>query len=163
LGLSNGSINSGFSAIGNKNSAGYFVIIGASFAETWFFEVEAGGLGDFNTGPTPNIFYPADSAYLAYINFGIRKSLWARSENNWTPRLAARYGHYYYGWNTFAYSLSGLGPSALLGFDLPLGDTYLLLRLKLDHHRFPVTDLYDYGPYQNTVNIFSSVLIYQFD
>ena len=163
LGLSNGSINSDFSAIGNQNSAGYFVLFGSPFAETWSFELEAGGLGDFDTGPTPNIFYPADSAYLTYINFGIRKSLWARSESNWTPWLAARYGYYYYGWNTFAYSLGGSGPSASFGIDLSLGNTSLLLRLKMDYHRFQVTDLYDYGPYQNTVNNFSSALIYQFD
>jgi len=163
FGLSNASIKSDFPAIADQNSSGYFVIFGSPFAKTWSFELEAGGLGDFNTGPTPNIFYPADSAYLAYINLGIRKSLWAKSERNWTPWLAARYGYYYYGWNTFAYSLGGSGPSASFGVDLSLGDTSLLLRLKMDYQRFAVIDLYDYGPYRNTVINFSSALIYQFE
>ena len=162
LGLSDGSINSDYSAIGNQNSAGYFVTFGWPFAETWSFETEAGGFNSFNTGPTENIYYPADSAELGYINFGIRKSLWARGERNWTPWLAARYGYYYYGWNTFYYSLDGFGPSVSFGIDLSLGDTSFLLRLKMDYHRFSATDLYGYGPYQNTVKSLSSALIYQF-
>ena len=89
LGLSRLSLASQYSAIDARSGTGFTLIGGIEFASTGFAELAVSSAG-VDTGPTENIFYPADSAEYSILRLGIGKSLWALAAVRMTIRREAR-------------------------------------------------------------------------
>jgi len=160
-GVSSLSLASQYSAIGTRGTSGFTMIGGIEFAAGWFVEVAASVAGGIETGPTENIYYPADTADYGIVRLSIGKHFWPIAERGWTPWAAAgRASHQIY-WNTFAYEVSGSGLSLGAGVDFQPAPPWRV-RLQAIRHRFSAHDTYGYGPYSGRTNEVSAAAIYSF-
>lgn len=161
LGISELSLSSEYSSIDGRSKLGFTLLTGYEFASTWFTEFSVSAASGIDTGPTVNIFYPADSAEYSILRFSIRKSFWTLAERRWTPWVAAGAAYHYINWDTFYYQLDGFGVSLGAGVDLELAPPWRL-RVQALRHRFSARDTYGEGPFSTRSRELSAAMIYAF-
>jgi hypothetical protein len=79
-GVSRFSLSSSNSAIDGRAANGVTIFAGVEFASTWSAELAISAAPEIDTGPTQNIFYPADSAEYSILRASIRAGSEAGSE-----------------------------------------------------------------------------------
>lgn len=160
LGLAQLSVSSEYSAIDGRSGSGFALIGGHEFAPTWFAEFSVSA-ANIDTGPTENIFYPADGAEYSVLRFGIRKSLWPLVARRWAPWFAAGGAYHYANWDTFFYQVDGLGFYLGAGVDFELAQAWRA-RLQGMWDRVSAHDTYGYGPFDTRTTELAAALIYVF-
>lgn len=161
LGVSRLSLSSDYSSIDGRSGTGFTLFGGYEFASTWFAEFSVSAATDIDTGPTQNIYYPADSAEYSILRFSIRKSFWTFADRRWAPWVSAGAAYHYINWDTFYYQLDGTGLSIGAGVDLELVQSWRL-RIQAIWHRFSARDTYGDGPFNSRTSELSTALIYAF-
>ena len=160
IGVASLSLDSQYASIDGRSGTGITLYGGYEFVPTWSVELSVSA-ADINTGPTVNIFYPADSAEYSILRVSMRKSLWTLRERGWTPWVAAGSAYHYVNWNTFYYQLDGTGVSLGGGVDVALAPSWRL-RLQAMRHRFSARDTYGEGPFSTRSNELSASAMYVF-
>ena len=161
LGFASFSLGSQYSSIDGRSGSGFTLLGGFEFASGWSTEMSVSAATGIDTGPTQNIYYPADSAEYSILRFSVRKSLWALAERKWAPWIAAGTAYHYINWDTFYYQLDGVGLSLGAGVDFELAPSWRL-RVQGTKHRFSVRDTYGDGPYSSRSSELSAAAIFAF-
>ena len=161
LGVSRLSLASQYSAIDARSATGFTLIGGIELAPTWFAELSVSAAEGIDTGPTENIFYPADSAEYSILRLGVGKSFWALAERRWTPWVSAGWSYHFINWDTFWYQVEGPGVSLGAGVDIEPARSWRL-RIQAMRHRFSAHDTYGYGPYSSRTSEVSAAVMYAF-
>jgi opacity protein-like surface antigen len=160
LGVANLSLSSEYPSIDGRSGTGFTLIGGYEFAPTWSMELSVSAT-DIDTGPTLNIYYPADRAEYSILGFSVRKSFWTFAERRWAPWLSAGTAYHYLNWDTFYYQLDGTGFFLGGGVDVELVKP-VLLRIQASWHRFSLRDTYGDGPFSSRSRELSASAIYAF-
>jgi len=161
-GVSMASIDSNYSALGQQTADGVAMAAGAEFAETWWLDAFMSLGHHLETGVTENIYYPPDHADYAVVSVGVRKAFPLSPESRWTPWLHAGLGVGDVMWDTYFYSVSGVGLALGCGVDRRLGSSALALRAQALRHSFSGEDNYGYGPYRTTAVVGAVLLVWTF-
>jgi hypothetical protein len=160
-GVASLSLDSQYASIDGRSGTGITLYGGYEFVPTWSMELSVTAATGIDTGPTVNIFYPADSAEYSVLRFGVRKSLWTLGERRWTPWVAVGVAYHYVNWDTFYYQLDGTGVSLGGGVDVALAPSWRL-RLQAMRNRFSARDTYGEGPFGTRSNELSASALYAF-
>lgn len=160
-GVSRFSLSSSNSAIDGRAANGVTIFGGVEFASTWSAELAISAAPEIDTGPTQNIFYPADSAEYSILRASIRKNFWKLTEHHWAPWIGAGTAYHYINWDTYYYYLHGAGLFVAAGVDVELARSWHF-RMQAVQHRFSARDNYDYGPFRTRVLELSGAVIYYF-
>jgi hypothetical protein len=161
VGVSRLSLSSQYSSFDGRSGTGLTLFGGFEFAPTWSGEWSISGATGLNTGPTENIFYPADSAEYSVLRVGVRKSFSKFAEGQWTPWVTAGTAYHYISLDTFYYYLDGTGLSLGGGVDVELARSWRA-RVQAMRHNFSARDTYGYGPYSSRSTELSAGVIYVF-
>lgn len=161
-GVSMASIDSNYSAIGDQTADGVAMTAAGEFAETWWLDAFMSLGHRLETGTTENIYYPPDHAEYALISLGIRKAFPLPPDARWTPWLHAGLGVGDLMWDTYYYSVSGVGLALGGGADVRLGSTPLAVRAQVLRHSFSGEDTYGYGAYRVTGVVGAVLLVWTF-
>lgn len=161
LGISTLSLSSQDSSIDGRSKTGFTFFGGVEFASTWSVELSVSSATGMSTGPTENIYYPADSAEYGILRLGVRKSFWGFSERSWAPWVTAGTAYHYINWDTFAYQLDGTGVSLGGGADFALARSWRV-RVQALRHRFSTWGSYGYGTFNSRSSELSAGVIYAF-
>jgi opacity protein-like surface antigen len=119
-----------------------------------------GGL-TFNTGQTPGIYYPEDSAEYGNLELGVRRYFHPENHAKLSPWVGAGVGIHATTWDTYYYEVVGLGYSVAGGVDYEVTPGWFV-RGGAIFHFFDSEDTYDYGPYDDKSTQMSFILIRQF-
>jgi opacity protein-like surface antigen len=160
IGVASLSLDSQYASIDGRSGTGITLYGGYEFVPTWSVELSVSA-ADIDTGPTVNIFYPADSAEYSILRVSMRKSLWTLRERGWTPWVAVGVAYHYVNWDTFYYQLDGTGVSLGAGVDFGLAPSWRL-RLQAMRNRFSARDTYGEGPFGTRSNELSASALYAF-
>jgi opacity protein-like surface antigen len=161
LGVSRLSLSSQHSSVDGRSGTGFTLFGGFEFASTWSAELSVSGATGIDTGPTPGIFYPADSAEYSILRLNVRKGFWTFTERRWTPWVTAGVAYHYINWDTFYYQLDGAGLSLGAGVDLELVRTWRV-RIQAIRHSFSARDTYADGTFSSRSTELSAGVIYTF-
>lgn len=160
-GISNLSLSSQYSSIDGRSKTGFTLFGGYEFASTWFTELAVSSAAGIDTGPTENIYYPADSAEYSILRLSIGTSFWTFAERRWRPWIAAGMSYHYVNWDTFYYQLDGTGLALGAGVDIQLLRSWRL-RAQANWYRYSLRDTYGDGPYNSRTTELSAGVIYAF-
>lgn len=161
LGVSRLSLSSQYSSVDGRSGTGITLFGGMEFAPTWSAELSISAATGLDTGPTENIFYPADSAEYAILRIGVRKSFPGPAEQSWTPWITVGTAYHYISWDTFYYQLDGAGLSLGAGIDFELAPSWRL-RFQAISHRFSAHDTYGDGPFSSRSTELSAGVVWHF-
>jgi opacity protein-like surface antigen len=161
LGVSNLALSSDYSSINGRSKTGFTLVGGYEFASTWFTELAVSSASGIDTGPTENIYYPADSAEYSILRVSIGTSFWTFAERRWKPWVAVGAAYHFVNWDTFYYQLDGTGLSLGAGVDVELVPSWRL-RFQAIRYRFSAYDTYGDGPYSTRTTELSAAVIYAF-
>lgn len=160
-GVSKVSLSSSNSTIDGRAANGLTIFGGYEFASTWSAELAFSVAPKIDTGPTENIYYPADSAQYSILRAGMRKNFWNLAEHHWAPWIGAGTAYHYIYRDTYYYYMHGTGFFVAGGVDVQL-DRSWHFRAQAVQHRFSVRDNYDYGPFRTRALELSGAVIYYF-
>ena len=161
LGVSRLSLNSEYSSVDGRSGTGITLFGGTEFAPTWFAELSISAASGIDSGPTENIFYPADSAEYDILRIAARKSFPGLADQSWTPWVTVGTAYHYVSWDTFYYQLDGSGLSFGGGVDFELAPSWSL-RFQAISHRFSAHDTYGYGPFSSRSTELSAGVVWHF-
>lgn len=161
LGVSAFSLSSDYSSVDGRNTTGFTIFGGTEITPTWDAELSVSAASDIKTGPTLNIYYPADSAEYSVLRISIRKSFWSFPERPWVPWVSVGSTYHYINWNTYFYQLAGSGVTLGAGIDFEHANPWRF-RVQALSHRFSAYDNYDYGPFNSQTREISAGVIYVF-
>ena len=159
-GISSVRLSSDHPSINDQDDSGYHVLLGSK-SENWGLEVIATGGVSFNTGPTPGIFYPEDSAEYGSLDFGIKRYFHPKNITKLSPWIGVGLGLHFIDWQTFYYNVDGYGYSISGGIDYQIEQNWFV-RGSAVYHDFESDDTYEYGSYDNTVTQLNVTINYQF-
>lgn len=159
-GISFVNLNSDHPSINDQSNTGYHLLIGTR-SENWGLEAAASAGMSFNTGPTPGIYYPDDSAEYGILDLGFKRYFHPQKHTNLSPWIGAGIGLHFIDWRSFYYYVDGYGYSLSAGIDCQL-NTDWFVRTGAVYHDFESDDTYDYGPYDATAKQLNVMIIYRF-
>jgi|GEM_PF-654022 len=159
-GFSSVRLSSDHPSINDQSGPGYHLLVG-SRSENWGIELAATGGLSFDTGPTPGIFYPADTAEYGNLDLGVKRYFHPERYSELSPWVGAGFGIHFITWDTYYYNVDGYGYSLAGGVDLQMTPDWFL-RGGVTYHDFKSDDTYEYGPYDGTAMQLNAVIIYLF-
>jgi hypothetical protein len=141
IGLVGGAIHGDNRAVDGRSGAGIHISFGRRIHGRWFVDSYLGGY-TIDTRETPDIYYPADGADVFQIDVVLLYYI-LDEQRKWRPWAVAGPSYHYLGWESFAYSLSGLGLGLGGGCDIALFER-VSLRIGLRINRFTAeTDIHE--------------------
>jgi outer membrane protein W len=147
-------------SINNQNGTGYYLFAGTR-SENWGFELAATGGLSFDTGQTPGIYYPEDSAEYGILDIGFKRYFHPKSDTNLSPWIGVGLGLHFVTWDTYYYNVDGFGYSVTGGVDYQIAPDWFI-RGGMIYHDFKSDDTYEYGPYDGTASQVNLSIIYEF-
>ena len=159
-GFSSVRLNSDHPSINSQDGAGYHVFAGTKY-ERWAVELSASGGLSFNTGETPGIYYPEDTAEYGNLVLGFKRHFEQAKNSQLSPWLGAGAGLHFIAWDTYYYNVDGYGFSISGGADYLMTPDWFV-RGSVNYHDFSSDDTYDYGPYDGNATQFNVSIGYLF-
>ncbi len=114
-----------------------------------------------NTGPTPGIYYPDDSAEYGILDLGTKRYFHPHKHANLSPWIGAGIGLHFIDWRSYYYTVDDYGYSLSGGIDYQI-DPDCFIRGGAVYHDFKSDDTYAYGPYDATATQLNVMIIYLF-
>jgi len=162
-GLSHFLIQSNHPSIGSQSVTGIEVVYGI-WSKQHLFEISAGGGSGVNTGPTPDIFYPGDSADLMSLAITYQYHFLNLTQTV-MPYVGLGYSINSINWNTYVYDLTGEGLTMLAGVRIPLNRDWRV-NFSYRHNRYSGSRIIfssgGYPDYDTTIKETAMVLEYLF-
>ena len=153
-------LSSDHPSINDQNGTGYHLLAGTK-SENWGFEMAATGGLSFDTGQTPGIYYPEDSAEYGILDLGIKRYFHPDEYTRLSPWLGVSLGMHFITWDTYYYNVDGYGYSISGGVDYQIVPGWVV-RGGAVYHDFKSDDTYEYGPYDGTASQLNLNIIYLF-
>lgn len=147
-------------SINDQNGTGYYLFAGTR-SDNWGLELAATGGLSFNTGETPGIYYPEDSAEYGILDLGLKRFFHPEKYTNLSPWIGAGLGLHIITWDTYYYEVGGFGYSLSGGLDYRIAADWFV-RGGMIYNVFQSDDTYEYGPYDGTSSQLNLILFYQF-
>ena len=138
------SVNSDHSSIDGQSGFGYQLIQGIRWKHTGF-ELTMGGV-TIDTKEVTDIYYPADSAEYSIIDVTAKYHFRINDNDRFIPWAGIGTGFHFVNWDSYVYSISGVGFSASAGFDYRMFHG-LSLRGAIKNHWVRSDGSYDHGSY----------------
>jgi len=165
LGLSRLSIKSEHPSISDQSIIGVSLLFGVSYDKHVFELSIAGGEG-VDVGPTPDIYYPEDSADYGAITLSYQYH-WrdVGMLENISPYLGIGYSYNSFNWNNYVYDQSGDGLTLIAGLIFPIDKNwninFTLRRYSFSGERILFT-YGDYPNYDSEINELAGIVEYHF-
>ncbi len=138
------SVNSDHPSIDGQSGTGFQLIQGIRWKHIGF-ELTMGGV-TIDTKEVTDIYYPADSADYSIIDVTAKYYLRLNDNNRLLPWVGIGTGLHLISWNSYVYSIDGVGLSASAGFDYRIYRG-LSLRGGIKNHWVKSEGPYDHGSY----------------
>lgn len=140
-GLLLGSISSDHPSIDGESGTGMHLVWGLHITPRFACEMDLGGFS-IDTAPTPDIYYPEDSADFMFIGLGFTGFFTPPEEKVFTPWASLLFTLQTVMWDDYYYDLTGLGLSPGVGVDMTLHKGHTL-RLEARMHWADLESSYD--------------------
>ena len=165
LGLSRLSVNSKHPSIKDQSITGVSLLYGLQ-SHNHVFELSIAGGSGIDVGPTPDIYYPEDSADFSSITLSYQYQLRdLRLTQNVFPYLGLGYSINSFNWDTYVYDHSGDGLTMIAGLAFHLEKNWAVnctfRRYSFSGKRLFFTEG-DYPAYDTEVSEVAVILEYLF-
>ncbi|MCI0507796.1 MAG: porin family protein [Gammaproteobacteria bacterium] len=165
LGLSRFSFDSDHPSVGDQSIMGVSLLFGLR-NRSHVFELSFGGGGGVEVGPTPDIFYPADTADYGVITLSYQYQFHGvTAVGALIPYLGIGYSFNSINWENYVYDHSGDGYTLMGGVIFRLEQSWAV-NLSIKRHSFSGEQLLftggDNPDYSTEVYDFTAFLVYIF-